>query len=137
MLAEFKKFILRGNVLDLAVAVVIGAAFKAVIDALVNNIIMPIIGIIGGKPSFDQYTVTINKSVILWGTFLTAVVSFLIIAASLFVVIKSFEALQNRRKSGQEPEAEPEPLTVGEELLAEIRDLLRAQGGAAPSGPSA
>ncbi len=134
MLDEFKKFILRGNVLDLAIAVVIGAAFKTVIDGFVQFIIMPIIGIIGGKPSFDDYTLTVNDSIIRWGSFLTVLVSFLIIAASLFVVIKSFEALQNRRKSGEESaEAEPEPMTIGEELLTEIRDLLRAQGGTTPS----
>ena len=72
MLADFKKFIMQGNVLDLAVAVVIGVAFKAVIDAFVNYLIMPIIGILGGKPTFDEYTLTINKSVIKWGSFLTA-----------------------------------------------------------------
>ena len=132
MLQEFKKFILRGNVLDLAVAVVIGAAFKAVVDALVESIVMPIIGIVGGKPSFDAYTITINDSVIKWGTFVTAVVSFLIIAATLFVVIKSFERLQSLRKQAADTEEQNEPLTVGEELLAEIRDLLKAQGGAAP-----
>ncbi len=134
MLAEFKKFIMRGNVLDLAVAVVIGAAFKAVIDALVADIVMPIIGIIGGKPTFNEYTITINKSVILWGTFLTEVVSFLIIAAALFVTIKSFEKLQALRKSAADVVEEAEPLTVSEELLAEIRDLLKVQGG--PAGPA-
>ncbi|MCU1355043.1 MAG: large conductance mechanosensitive channel protein [Acidimicrobiales bacterium] len=132
MLQEFKKFILRGNVLDLAVAVVIGAAFKAVVDAFVGSIVMPIIGIVGGKPSFDAYTITINDSVIKWGTFVTAVVSFLIIAATLFVVIKSFERLQSLRKQAADTEEQNEPLTVGEELLAEIRDLLKAQGSAAP-----
>jgi large conductance mechanosensitive channel len=125
MLADFKKFIMQGNVLDLAVAVVIGAAFKAVIDALVKFIIMPIIGIAGGKPTFDEYTATINKSVIKWGSFLTELLSFLIIAAALFVVVRSFEALQNRRKSAADVETEADPLTVGEELLVEIRDLLK------------
>jgi len=132
MLQEFKKFILRGNVLDLAIAVVIGTAFKAVIDALVNNIVMPIIGIVGGKPSFNAYTLTINDSIIKWGTFVTAVVSFLIIAAALFVMIKSFEKLQNLRKDAADTEETNDPLTVGEELLAEIRDLLKAQGGTTP-----
>ena len=130
MLQDFKKFLLRGNVLDLAIAVIIGAAFKSVVDAFVNFIVMPIIGIIGGKPSFDEYTITVNDSVIKWGSFLTAVVSFLIIAATLFVVIKSFERLQTMRKSAADVEETNEPLTVGEELLAEIRDLLKGQGGA-------
>lgn len=128
MLQEFKKFLLRGNVLDLAVAVVIGAAFNAVVQAFVKDLIMPIIGIVGGKPTFDGYTITINHSIIRWGSFLTQVVSFVIIAASLFVVIRSFEALQARRKAGEEV-VEPEPLTLGDELLTEIRDLLK--GGSA------
>jgi large conductance mechanosensitive channel len=122
MFEEFKKFIMRGNVLDLAVAVVIGAAFKSVADGFVNFIVMPIIGIVGGKPSFDQYTITANKSVILWGSFVTVVISFVIIAAAMFVVVKTFNALQARRRSGQEEEAVP--LTVSEELLTQIRDLL-------------
>ena len=128
MLKDFRDFIFRGNVLDLAVAVVVGAAFKSVIDAFVNFIVMPIIGIAGGKPSFDEYTLTVNGSVIRWGAFLTALVSFVIIAASLFVVIRTYEALQARRRSGDE-EVAPEPLTVEGELLAEIRDLLKAQAG--------
>ena len=131
MLEDFKKFIMRGNVLDLAVAVVIGVAFKAVIDAFVGGIVMPIIGIIGGKPSFDSYFITINHSQIRWGTFLTTLVGFFIIAASLFVMIRSFEALQARRRSGEDDATTAEPLTVGEELLTEIRDLLQARGGAA------
>lgn len=129
MLEDFKAFIMKGNVLDLAVAVVIGAAFKAVADGFVNFIVMPIIGIIGGKPSFDEYYLTINDSKILWGSFLTVVVSFVVIAAAMFVVIKSFEKLQERRKSAGE-ETEAAPLTVGDELLVEIRDLLKAQAGA-------
>lgn len=139
MLEEFKKFILKGNVLDLAVAVVIGAAFKTVIDGLVEFIIMPIVGIIGGEPSFNDYDVTINDSVIKWGSFVTVVVSFLIIAAALFVVIKSFEKLQSLRASAADTSDgdEPVPLTVSEELLAEIRDLLRTQGGASGTPPLA
>jgi large conductance mechanosensitive channel len=134
MLEEFKKFILKGNVLDLAAAVVIGIAFKAVIDALVNYLLMPIVGIIGGKPTFDEYFVTINDSQIRWGSFLTEVVSFLIVAAALFAVIKSFEKLQTLRKATvvDEPEA---PLTASEQLLAEIRDLLVAQGGTGGTVP--
>ena len=142
MIEEFKKFILRGNVLDLAIAVVIGAAFKTVVDAFVSYLVMPIIGIIGGKPTFDEYTLTVRRSVIRWGSFLTAVVSFLIIAAALFVMIKSFEALQARRRAGDEPVAD-EPLTVEGELLTEIRDLLRgvtppgaASSPGTPTGPT-
>lgn len=126
MLQDFKNFVMRGNVLDLAVAVVIGAAFKAVADGFVQFIIMPIIGIIGGEPSFDAYSFTVNGSEILWGSFVTVIVQFLIIAAAMFVVVQTFEKLQARRASGEEASAEP--LTVSEELLAEIRDLLKARG---------
>ncbi len=128
MLAEFKKFIMRGNIIDLAVAVVIGVAFAAVIDAFVGNIIMPIVGIIGGRPTFDEYTLTLNGSIIAWGSFVTALVSFVIIAAALFVFIRAFERLQQMRRSAAD--VEEEALTVSEELLAEIRDLLRGQGEA-------
>lgn len=126
MLQDFKNFVMRGNVLDLAVAVVIGAAFKAVADGFVEFIIMPIIGIVGGEPSFDAYFFTVNGSRILWGSFVTVIVQFLIIAAAMFVVVRTFEKLQERRATGEE--ASPEPLTVGEELLVEIRDLLKARG---------
>lgn len=100
LLTEFKAFILRGNVMDLAIAFIIGVAFAAVIDALVKDIIMPILGIFGGKPTFDQYYWTINGSKILVGSFLTAVVSFLIIAAVIFFfVIKPLNLLLARRKA--------------------------------------
>ncbi len=126
MLKDFKAFLLRGNVMELAIAVVIGVAFKAIIDSLVADIVMPIIGIVGGKPSFDEYTITINDSVIRWGSFVTEVVSFVIIAAALFIIMKGIEKVQQLRKEAGE---EPESLTVEGELLTEIRDILRAQQG--------
>jgi large conductance mechanosensitive channel len=99
-LNEFKTFILRGNVVDLAIAVVIGAAFSGVVNALVNDIIMPIISIIGGKPNFDQYYWVINGSQIMVGSFLTALVSFVIIAAVIFfLVLQPINALMARRKT--------------------------------------
>lgn len=84
---EFRDFILRGNVVDLAIAVVIGAAFGAVVTALVADIIMPLIGALGGKPTFDQYYIVLNGSKILLGSFLTALVSFVIIAAVIFFLV--------------------------------------------------
>ncbi len=108
LLTEFKAFILRGNVVDLAVAFVIGVAFAAVVTALVNDIIMPILGIFGGKPSFDQYYWTINGSRILIGSFLTALVSFLLLAAAIFFfVVKPVNYLVSRRKA----ELPPDPTT--------------------------
>lgn len=97
---EFKAFILRGNVVDLAVAVVIGAAFGAVVTSFVNDIIMPIIGAFGGKPSFNQYYWVINGSHINVGTFITALVAFVILAAVIFFfVVKPVNWLMSRRKT--------------------------------------
>lgn len=99
-MGDFKTFILRGNVVDLAVAVVIGVAFGAVITALVADIIMPILGAFGGKPTFDQYYWVINNSQIKIGSFLTALVAFLILAAVIFFfVVKPLNWLMSRRKT--------------------------------------
>jgi large conductance mechanosensitive channel len=123
LLADFRKFIVRGNVLDLAVAVVIGVAFNAVVNSLVNDVIMPIVAAIFGETTFDDLTWTLNGSVIFYGKFLTALVNFLIIAATLFVIIKAFEEMQKRRKVAGEEVAEDKSDEVV--LLGEIRDLLR------------
>ena len=122
MLSDFKKFLFQGNVLDLAIAVVVGVAFKAIIDSLVANILMPIIAVVIGKPSFDDLTLTIHKGVIYYGKFLTSVVNFVIIAAALFVIIQTFEKLQARRKTGEEPAPDPTDEVI---LLTEIRDALQ------------
>jgi large conductance mechanosensitive channel len=108
MLTEFKQFILRGNVIDLAVAVVIGAAFGAIVTSLVENIITPIIGALGGQPDFSGLTFTINNSEIRYGAFLNALLSFLIIAAVIFfAVIKPMNAIMTRMRT----EPTPDPLT--------------------------
>lgn len=133
MIKEFKEFIQRGNVVDLAVAVVIGAAFAGIVTSFTNDLLMPIIGILGGKPKFD-YTLEINKSVISWGAFLTAVVNFLIVAFAVFLVVKAINKMQNLRASKAEEAEELELTEV--ELLSEIRDLLVAQNGGAATTPS-
>lgn len=125
LLEDFKKFILHGNVIDLAVAFVMAAAFKAVVDTLVNSVILPLVSAIFGKPSFDDLTVGIGDGVVKYGTFLTAVVQFVIIGLSMFVLVKTFETMQSLRKRGVE--ATPEELTTDQELLTEIRDLLRVR----------
>jgi large conductance mechanosensitive channel len=126
---DFRAFVMRGNVLDLAVAVVIGVAFNAVVNSLVNDVIMPFIAAIIGKPNFDDLTITLGDTAIYYGKFLTALVNFLIIAATLFVIIRSFEELQKRalRAAGRtQEEAEAETQMSDEAvLLTEIRDLLR------------
>ena len=102
MFKDFKSFIMRGNTVDLAVAVIIGAAFGAIVVALVKDVITPLIAAIGGKPDFSQLSFTIHNSHILYGDFLNAVISFLIIASVVFfliiVPINKMIALANRNK---------------------------------------
>ena len=106
MLKEFRQFIMRGNVVDLAVAVVIGAAFGAVVTAFVADIITPLIAAIFGKPSFDGLTFTINKSHFLYGAFVDALLSFVTIAAAIFFfVVKPLNVLAARRAAGAPPES--------------------------------
>jgi large conductance mechanosensitive channel len=97
LLDEFKAFVLRGNVLDLAVAVVIGAAFTQIVNSLVENIITPLIGAIGGQPDFSSLTFTINGSEFRYGAFINALISFLIIAAVVyFLIVKPMNVLLAR-----------------------------------------
>jgi large conductance mechanosensitive channel len=133
MIKEFREFILRGNVVDLAVAVVIGAAFGAVVTSLVTDIFTPLITMIFGKPSFDDLSFTINGSEFKYGHFLNTVFTFLTVAAAIFfLVVKPLNALAERRKRGQEPEPEAQPEDII--LLTDIRDLLRQ--GTTPSRPT-
>ena len=100
----FKKFLFRGNVVDLAVAVVIGAAFGVVVTSLVTNLLTPLIAAIAGKPDFSGFSFTINNSKIMYGTFLNSVISFLMIAASVyFFIVAPMNAYIERRNRGQAP----------------------------------
>ncbi|UPK07295.1 large conductance mechanosensitive channel protein MscL [Bradyrhizobium sp. 170] len=134
MLKEFREFAMKGNVVDLAVGVIIGAAFGAIVTSLVGDVIMPIIGAITGGLDFSNYFTPLAKSVtannladakkqgavLAWGSFLTLTLNFLIIAFVLFVVIRAMNKLKRK------DEAMPAPkLTRQEELLTEIRDLLK------------
>jgi large conductance mechanosensitive channel len=106
MLKEFRQFIMRGNVVDLAVAVVIGAAFGAVVIALIADIITPLIAAIFGKPSFANLSFEINNSTFLYGDFLNAVLTFVTIAAAIFfLVVKPLNVLAARRAAGAPTEA--------------------------------
>jgi large conductance mechanosensitive channel len=125
LLKDFRAFLMRGNVLDLAVAVIIGIAFNAVINSLVNDVIMQIVAAIVGKPNFNDLTFDIGNGIIYYGKFLIALVNFLVIAATLFVIIRTFEELQKRRR--MTGEVAQEELSDEAVLLAEIRDLLRAR----------
>ena len=119
MLQGFKKFLFRGNVVDLAVAVVIGAAFGAVVTSLVTNVFTPLIAAVGGKPDFSNLSVTINHSKIMYGSFLNALISFVMIAAAVyFFIVAPMNAFLERRKKG---EAQPDPTTKKcPECLSEI-----------------
>jgi large conductance mechanosensitive channel len=127
MLEEFRAFILRGNLVDLAVAVVIGAAFGAVVASFVENLVTPLIAAIGGKPDFGGLSFTVNGSRFGYGAFLNALITFLIIAAVVFfLVVKPVNALLAR--FSETPEEPPAP-TPELSVLAEIRDLLREGSG--------
>ena len=127
MVKEFRNFILRGNAIDLAVAVVIGAAFGAVVTSLVEDVVTPIISIVFGKPGFADLTITINDAVIRYGEFLNTVFSLIAIGAAVFfLVVKPVNLLMARRAAGEEPPPEAVPEDVV--LLGEIRDLLKARG---------
>jgi len=116
MIKGFRDFILRGNVVDLAVAVVIGAAFGAVVTAFVRDIVTPLIAAIFGQPDFSALKFTINSSTFLYGSFINAVVSFVLIAAAVyFVVVVPMNSLAERRARGQDPTTKECP-----ECLSEI-----------------
>ena len=124
VLAEFREFVLRGNLVDLAIAVVLGAAFGAVVTSAVENLVTPLIAAVGGQPDFSRLSFTINGSRFGYGAFLNALLSFLLIAAVIFfLVVKPVNALLAEMKDDEE--AEPEAPAPDVALLTEIRDLLR------------
>jgi large conductance mechanosensitive channel len=123
MLKEFRDFLLRGNIVELAVAFVIGLAFAAVVNALVNDLIMPIIAMIIGKPNFDDLTFTINNATFRYGAFITVVIQFIAIAAAVFFfVVKPVNALLKRYRSPAE-EGMPDEERRHQELLAALRGV--------------
>src|SRR5436189_1837862 len=137
MLEEFKKFALRGNVIDLAIGVIIGAAFGNIIQSLVGDILMPVVGAISGGLDFSNYFLPLSSkvtadslveakkqgAVLGWGNFVSIVINFIIIAWVLFLVVK----LMNRLIRAEAAKAPPPP-SRQEELLAEIRDALKSPG---------
>jgi large conductance mechanosensitive channel len=124
-LKGFKQFLMRGNVVDLAVAVVVGTAFTAVVTSLVKTIFTPLIAAIFGKPDFSALTFTLNGSVFRYGEFINSVIAFLSVAAVIyFVVVLPLKTINDRRARGQIPPEEDPVLTDEARLLTEIRDLL-------------
>ena len=119
---EFKQFIARGNVMDMAVGVIIGGAFGTITTSLVNDIVMPILGIFTGSISFADLSVEVGSAVISYGNFIQAVLNFLIMAFVVFCLIKTLNRLH--RKKEEAPPPPPAP-SAEEKLLTEIRDLLK------------
>ena len=124
MFKEFREFAFRGNVIDLAVGVVIGAAFNAIVASLVADVFMPLIGIVTGGHDFSEYSYAVGDAVIAYGKFLQAIFIFLLTAVALFLFIKGINRL--RRKEAAAP-APPPPPPADIILLTEIRDLLRTK----------
>ena len=123
MLKEFRDFLLRGNIVDLAVAFVIGLAFAAVVNSLVNDLIMPIVAAVIGKPNFNDLTFTINNATFRYGAFITVVIQFVAIAAAVFLfVVKPVNALLQRYRTPAE-EAIPDEERRHQELLAALRNV--------------
>ena len=122
LLKEFRDFALKGNLIEFGTALVLAIAFTNLINSMVDHILMPIVGIIFGEPSFDRLDVTINDSVILYGSFLTSVVTFLMIAAAVyFFVVKPYNQIMDRRRAGDttdEATPEPEELTLLRQIAA-------------------
>ena len=119
MLTEFKEFIQRGNVLDLAVAVILGGAFGAIVSSLVDDIIMPVIGAVLGGINFAEQVFQVGDAMIGWGNFVQAIINFLCIALVLFWLVRIAKGME-------EPEVPAEP-SAEETLLTEIRDLLKSR----------
>jgi len=118
---EFKKFAMKGNVLDLAVGVIIGGAFGKIVSSLVDDIIMPLVGLLIGGVDFSKLAITVNDAELKYGMFIQTVVDFLIIAFSIFLFVRFF----NKLKRKEEVAAEAPKVDKKEELLVEIRDLLK------------
>lgn len=122
---EFKKFAFKGNVVDLAVGVVIGAAFGKIVSSLVKDIITPLLGMVLGGVDFTSLHFGYGKSAVMYGNFIQTIFDFLIIMTSIFMFVKVFNKLTSKKEEEKEEEI-PEP-TKEEELLGEIRDLLKQQ----------
>ncbi len=120
MIQEFKEFINKGNLVDMAVAFVLGTAFAALVKSFTNDILMQVVAVIFGKPDFSSLSITVNHSVIRIGSFINASISFLIVAAAMFAVVKGYNHL--RKDLADEEEVDEQV-----QLLTEIRDSLRAR----------
>ena len=122
LISEFKDFAMRGNVMDMAVGVIIGGAFGKIVSSLVEDVIMPVVGMATGGVDFTELSVKIGEASVAYGKFVQNVVDFLIVAFCIFMVVKGINKLSKKKEEA--PAAPPEP-TADQKLLAEIRDLLK------------
>lgn len=129
IVSEFKEFISKGNVLDLAVGVIIGGAFQKIVSSLVNDILMPILGIVIGGLNFTSLTLKFRDATINYGAFIQNIIDFLLMAFCIFIIIKVFNNLKTKleKKEDKEEVVEEVKKTNEEILLEEIRDLLKSQ----------
>ena len=123
-IAEFKAFIARGNVMDMAVGVIVGGAFKTIADSLTNDILMPLLGILVNRVSFTELTLTVGGAQIAYGNFIQAILNFLITAFAIFCLVKAINRFHRKKEETPALAAPPEPSSE-EKLLMEIRDLLK------------
>jgi large conductance mechanosensitive channel len=132
MMKEFKEFALRGNVMDMAVGVVIGAAFGKIVSSLVADVFMPLVGVVAGKVDFSKHSYDLKNPIdggvlasVKYGLFVNTVIDFIIVAFCLFLAISAMNRLKRKEASSPPP---PAPPTKDQELLSEIRDLLKTRG---------
>ena len=120
-MTEFNEFIYKGNVMDLAVGMIIAGAFGKIVAALVENILMPIVGMLLGGVDFAKLSVTVGEASIVYGAFIQAIIDFLIIALVIFIIVKNINKMKKEEVAEEEPEETPADIA----LLTEIRDLLK------------
>lgn len=120
--AEFKTFIARGNVMDMAVGVIIGGAFSNITTSLINDIVMPLLGIFTSSVSFAELTLNVGPAVITYGNFIQAILNFLIMALVVFCIVKALNSFHKKKEEAPPPPPGP---SAEEQLLTEIRDLLK------------
>ena len=125
VIEEFKKFITRGNVMDLAVGVIVGSAFTGIVNSLVNNILTPLIGLVLGGINFTGLSITIGEASIMYGAFIQSIIDFLITAFCIFIIVKFINNLSSLRKQKEEAKEEKPAKPADIVLLEEIRDLLK------------
>ncbi len=123
LIKEFKEFAMKGNVMDMAVGVIIGAAFGKIVSSLVDDVLMPLVGMIVGKVDFTSLSAKVGDAELFYGRFIQNVVDFLIVAFCIFMVLKGINKLNRKKQEAPAPEAPKGP--TQEELLTEIRDLLK------------